>query len=632
MSIQKIIQLALVLICASLLILCRSEEETIEYFNWADDVEYVGSEQCASCHKEIYETFMRTGMGQSFHVATKEKSKAIYTEHTVLYDTLNNFYYQPFWRNDSLVIREFRLNELADTIHKKEMHVRYIVGSGQHTNSHILEENGYLTQAPITFYTQKGIWDIAPGFDSKLASRLNRIVGKECMTCHNSLPDFVEGSENKFDHVPMGIGCERCHGPGGEHLKRKLAGEIVDTSRQADYSIVNPKRLSKDLQMSVCQRCHAQGVAILKEGKDFDDFKPGKHLSEVMEVFLPKFDGYQTQFIMASHADRTAMSECYKQSEMTCISCHNPHVSVKETNKETFDAACKNCHSSKKDLLCSMEESARMAENNNNCYGCHMPVSPSIDIPHVTIHDHYIRKPIPEDAKNQIEAFIGLSNITNPKNKDPLIRAKAYIRFYEAFQSEARMLDSVQVFLDQTKASLQKQEAEIHLAFLKNDFKKIKQLIPSEGTVFSDPWNWYRIGEAFYQEKKWSKAEKFYRKALESRPLNLDFKNKLGSTLMQLGDLTEAKKVFAEIIQENPQHIPALNNLGFVYLNERKIEQATNFYKKALQLNPDYVPALLNQIGLAMIAQDQSTIETLLERVLELEPTNEKALILKEQL
>jgi len=348
-----------------------------------------------------------------------------------------------------------------------------------------------------------------------------------------------------------------------------------------------------------------------------------------MEVFLPKYDGYQTKFIMASHADRTAMSACYKNSEMTCVTCHNPHVSVKQTPTETFNNACKNCHNTNKNEVCSLGEQVRLAKNDNDCSSCHMPVSPSIDIPHVTIHDHYIRKPIPEGAKDAVEQFIGLANITNPKNNDPLIRTKAYLKFYEGFQSEARMLDSAAIFLAKVPAGTAKTEASIHLAFLKDDFNKITKISIVPTAVFQDPWNWYRVGEAFYRNEKWNKAENYFQKALEERPFNLDFKNKLGSVWMKQKKLKEAKSLFAQIIQENPTHIPALNNLGFVYLNEGNVKQANAFYEKALALNPDYVPALMNTLGVLLIKQDDKGIKKILDRVLFLEPTNEKALFLK---
>ena len=41
------------------------------YLNHADSVSYVGIETCMQCHYDIYETYIETGMGKSFSLATK---------------------------------------------------------------------------------------------------------------------------------------------------------------------------------------------------------------------------------------------------------------------------------------------------------------------------------------------------------------------------------------------------------------------------------------------------------------------------------------------------------------------------------------------------------------------------------
>ena len=69
-----------------------------------------------------------------------------------------------------------------------------------------------------------------------------------------------------------GLIVERCHGPGEIHVEQKLAGNIVDTSKYIDYTIVNPSKLPLDLQFDVCQRCHLQGTVVLTNGSTFNDF------------------------------------------------------------------------------------------------------------------------------------------------------------------------------------------------------------------------------------------------------------------------------------------------------------------------------------------------------------------------
>src|SRR4051812_29390035 len=95
------------------------------FLNLNDTVQYVGMNTCKNCHLNIYETFINTGMGKSFDAATKAKSAATYNAHSLVYDTLNNYYYFPFWQNDSMFIREFRL-EGKDTVHNRVEYVSYV--------------------------------------------------------------------------------------------------------------------------------------------------------------------------------------------------------------------------------------------------------------------------------------------------------------------------------------------------------------------------------------------------------------------------------------------------------------------------------------------------------------------------
>ena len=464
-----------------LLTLCRQTDESESpeslYASLKDSVGYVGMETCRGCHQNVFESFHQTGMGQSFDAATRAKSAAKYGPHVMVYDSSSNFYYKPFWRNDTLMVKEFRLDG-TDTIHKRTEAIAYIIGSGQHTNSHMVNFDGYVYQAPITFYTQKGVWDMAPGFEGGHNSRFSRLINMECLTCHNTFPTPVPGSINKYSAIPHGISCERCHGPGAAHVKAKLAGEIVDTSKYIDYTIINPADLSTDLQMNLCQRCHLQGVAVLNPGKKWTDFQPGMHLRETEQVFMPKYKGAQDQFIMASHVERLRESKCYKGGELSCITCHNPHVSVRVTGINHFNNACKNCHVTGNQDSCSLPMAQRL-ENGNNCSGCHMPKSGSIDIPHVAITDHDIRVPETGDsvtAEEQVK-FLGLKCMTDP-NPSALTMAKGYMRIYEGFASRPYYLDSAWYYLSRaTDASdLEKLEPLVHYHYVLQQYPAIRQL------------------------------------------------------------------------------------------------------------------------------------------------------------
>lgn len=669
-SIRKIISFTVFTAVVLLMTFCGADQQQTQqvpaaaaadpYLNHSDTAHYVGMHKCMLCHQDIYNTFIQTGMGKSFDHATKQKSAARFEKHTVIYDKYSDFYYHPFWDGDSMKIMEFRLKG-KDTIFQRIEKVDYIIGSGQHTNSHIQSVNGYLNQMPMTFYTQKQEWDLPPGFEGGFNTRFSRKIGLECMSCHNTLPGFVEGSENKFSSVPEGVSCERCHGPGSIHVQQRSTGSRVDTSKYIDYSIVNPGKLPIDLQFDVCQRCHLQGNTVLKEGKSFFDFRPGLKLSDYMTTFLPRYKNADDQFIMASHADRLKQSQCFIQSykpetdnnalrpyknALTCVTCHNPHVSVRVTGEDVFNNACRNCHNTAThNELCTEQEQLR-AKVQDNCVSCHMPRSGSIDIPHVTVHDHYIRKPMKKEEVDKVKEFIGLAAI-NEKHPDNRTMARAYIQQYDKFEYNPIFLDSAKKYLsDKTLADVQANlEDLVHLYFIRQDYARIlayaNQLGKDRllGSVLvkrswsnDDAWTLYRIGEAYYNTGDIADAYLFYKKADELAPYNPEFKNKLGASLMAQNKVPEAMDVFAATLAENPKFVPALTNLGYAALVSGREEKAAELYKRALALDPDYEPLLMNVAGLALYRKDYRKAEEALGHILQRNPKNEQAKQVMEQL
>jgi hypothetical protein len=520
--------------------------------------------------------------------------------------------------------------EGKDTVHKRLQKVDYIVGSGQHTNSHIFSTNGYLYQAPITFYTQKHRWDLAPGFEKGASSRFSRLIQLECMSCHNAYPGFVQGSENKFSNVPKGIDCERCHGPGSLHVFERQNNKPVDTSKGPDYSIVNPRRLPVELQNNVCQRCHLQGIAVLNDGKNFFDFHPGMKLSEVMNVFMPQYEGAQDKMIMASHVERMKKSRCYVESgKMSCINCHNPHVSVKFTPRAQYLNACQGCHgTSAGQKQCSEAMQVRAAKN-NDCVTCHMPHNGSIDIPHVAVTDHFIRKrPVADTLQKKITAFLGLKCFNNDK-PDAITTARGFMEFYERYTPVKNLLDSAIMYLGRQQAveSQQKQNRDyIRAYFLLKDYGQVIKYADSvKPELMNDAWAAYRVGESFFQLQQPEKALPWYKRATEIWPLSLDFQNKYGTCLLALQKPKDAMKVFNFAMGENPNHVSINTNLGYIYMQDGNNPMAYNYLLHARQLDPDYEQNLINLAIWYHNNQRDVDATKCLDDLLKRHPANEQA-------
>ncbi len=592
------------------------------YLNLNDTAQYVGMNTCKGCHEDIYKSYIKTGMGKSFDVASIQKTAADFTNQHLIFDTINDLYYQPYFKNDTFYIHEYRLQGV-DTIHSLVQQVSYIIGSGQHTNSHLFNINGFVYQAPITFYTQAQKWDLAPGFEKGSNTRFKRIISDECMSCHNAYPTVFNESENKYKIVQQGIDCERCHGPGSIHSQQKKDGIIVDTTgNNYDYTIVNPRGLNRELQVDVCQRCHLQGITVLHEDNDYHTYKPGMKLSDVMDVFLPRYTDSDTRFLMASHADRMKQSKCYKQSEMTCISCHNPHISVKERSVEYWVSKCNNCHSGK--AVCTETERNKQVKN-NNCITCHMPLSATIDIPNVTIHNHAIIKQLHVDKQASIRDFVMLECVNN-NSISALQQAKGYLAFYEEYTQKDAFLDSAAMYLNMSKEV--NYDALIHLHYLRNDWKTITDLIEQNNVTTQMAWTNYRIGEAHLMEKNYEVALKYFNKALQKKALNLDFLNKKAVVLMQLNNIDEAKKTYLLLLAQNPTYTIALSNLGVLCQQEGDVLNAAMYYSKALKFDPDYKQALINKASLLMLQNKKNEALVSIKQLAKKYPTDAEVMLL----
>ncbi|MBC7425172.1 MAG: tetratricopeptide repeat protein [Bacteroidia bacterium] len=605
--------------------------EVSPYLNLGDSAHYLGINACRNCHLDKYATFLETGMGSSFDVASRLKSSAQFEGIKPVYDSFKNLYYFPFWKNDKMFISEYRLKG-KDTVYKRTEQISYIIGSGHHTNSHMTAENGYVFQAPLTFYTQLGKWDLPPGFENGNNSRFGRRIGLECMSCHNALPQEVEGSDNRYSDIPHGISCERCHGPGSIHVAQKEKGIVVDTKAGPDYTIVNPSRLPWKRQIDVCQRCHLQGDIVLKPGKSFHDFKPGMELSSVFDVFSPSFEDGGENFVMAAHAERFQQSECFIKSNkgainndnpkliFTCISCHNPHVSVRKTNVLNFNTVCKNCHTEPKQTC--TEKVAIQAKAEFNCVSCHMPQRGAADIPHVSVHDHYIRKPgKSEDVKKSSGNPTGLVCITNDK-PDVRTLLEAYTSYYEKFEHNKMYLQKAEELIQ--KLDLKNNDhviALIHFYYTKNDYSEIVKASKNYKHI-NDGWTAYRISRAFDNLNKIDQSEFWIEKACESEKENIEFLLQRGITAIELNKVLKAREQFNDINKRYSKNARSWAYLGYTYALEKNPSKAKEYYLKALSLDPDLMLALTNLADLYKASGDKIHLKEIIERILVIEPGN----------
>jgi predicted CXXCH cytochrome family protein len=366
--------------------------------NTRPDVAYVSDATCAQCHPDQAETYARHPMGRSLAPVARVAGLQRYDA------AVRN----PFEAAGAT----FAVERQGDRVFHKEVHrdargqpfaearteVHYVIGSGVHNYSYLIERDGFLVESPITYYAQKAIWDVSPGFRSHRHNVFERPVVAECLFCHTDLvkpvPDTLNGYRQPIFHEGFAIGCQRCHGPGALHVAERERGAIVVG---VDDTIVNPARLPWELREGVCQQCHLEGVKrVLKQGRQFADYRPGLPWQMFWTVFVRDAGHGDERF--DSSVEQLYASRCFQASQgrMGCTTCHDAHRLPEAADKTRYyRERCLQCHDEQSG--CSLPLAVRHKESpQDDCRACHMPSFPSRDIPHTAATDHRIpRKPAP---------------------------------------------------------------------------------------------------------------------------------------------------------------------------------------------------------------------------------------------
>lgn len=265
-----------------------------------------------------------------------------------------------------------------------EQRVAYVVGSGAHAFGYLVRVGDHLFQSPLSYYTNRRLWDVAPGYEESPQPDFTRPVTVECLLCHSGKPLPIAGTLNRYQSpafLAEGISCERCHGPGEAHAVNPAPG-----------SILNPAKLHGAARDSICEQCHLTGeVRIPNPGKSIADYQPGHSLEEAYTVYIAAAGDINTLKVVG-HAEQLALSACARNSggALWCGSCHDPHQ--QPSNRPAyFRLRCLNCHGA------TLDKSH--AAPGRDCVGCHMQRLAARDGGHTAFTDHKIaRRPSPRTS------------------------------------------------------------------------------------------------------------------------------------------------------------------------------------------------------------------------------------------
>lgn len=165
--------------------------------------------------------------------------------------------------------------------------------------------------------------------------------GRLCVSCHTtSLPPDSIVPERKF----LGVGCEACHGPGGNHIA------AIKRNDRLHLGMDRLGHYGGEKLVTLCGRCHRTPQDVM-------------HRSPGLASETQRFQSYG---IMESR--------CFKESndKLSCLTCHDAHANA-TLAMGTYEKACLNCHGHGSGSKNTHPGNTCPVNSRTGCISCHMP-------------------------------------------------------------------------------------------------------------------------------------------------------------------------------------------------------------------------------------------------------------------
>lgn len=529
--------------------------------------EYVGSSACAACHQEINKNYSRTGMGRSMSLVTSRFLKTWPSSGSVD-DTNTELHFDVYARDGRLFQSEYQIDSNGKEIFRDVRELEWIIGAGENGFGALVRNGQYVFEAPLSFYSKAGRWELSPGYELGNAS-FNRLIFPACISCHSGRPNALPEGNGHFDNPAfseLAIGCENCHGPGLAHVLTHQI-EPGNTGQGYDSSIVNPALLTPALANNICMFCHQTGdVRVLKPGKEFKDFRPGTPLDDTLSVLMvpPKRESPPQQDLL-EHYYSMSLSKCYRGSgeKLTCISCHDPHVEPsREDAPAYFRNKCLACHT---EQSCTLPSEARQHQQPaDDCAGCHMQKRDVRGISHSSITNHRILarpdEPFPDIAFQQTTAALpDLIHLNPAPGKKaaplpPIVLLQAYGELVEKYPEYLNRYFEVLGQLERSDSSNPLVQGALGTRDVQSG--KYPQAVEHLRRAIADgpPKTilYTNLADALLKLDRPEEAAEALQQASDRDPFNAKLRKRLIVQLIQIKDYANAKKELEDYVQRFP--------------------------------------------------------------------------------
>jgi tetratricopeptide (TPR) repeat protein len=613
--------------------------------------DYVDPAICTGCHQKISNAYHMTGMGRSVYRPSLSNEIEDYTTHNEVYNKRSDLHYTMLQRDGKFFQRRYQIGFDGKEINVVEVQVDYVIGSGDQARTYLHRNaEGKLLELPVSWYVENsGYWAMSPGYDRPDQQDFHGETSYECIFCHNAYP--VPGQnpavKDSFgQHLPEGIDCQRCHGPGRTHVQVAARGNSTPASvRQA---IVNPARLSRDRQLEVCMECHlattgSQGAnEIRRYNREVFSYKPGEPLGDYKLYFDQKSrseDG--GGFEIADAAYRLRKSACFRESQMTCLSCHDPHRQLHgEEAVSHYTTVCQSCHQS--------VVHTSLLPPGENCISCHMPRRRGEDAVHIVLTDHFIQryKPnsdlvapreelterpksagaislyypsqLPDTPENELYLAVaqadngadleaGISRLRSAIVKYSPSQAEFYFELGRAEAKAGHNREAIHWLDEALRRKVNFRPAIEQLViclFAAGEIARATEVLKQAVTIPPpDAVLLTNLGNAYARQGMLGLAQKALERACEINPDMAEAQNLLGLVTMRQGDRVGAEKYFRNTLRSQPGMGEAHSNLAKLLLGTDNYAEAEYHFQKAIEISPGSADAHHNYGLLLMMMQ-----------------------------
>ena len=201
---------------------------------------YVGSQACRRCHQEIAASYAGHPMARTLSPVNDALSIEDFASGLEGF-TAGRRSYRVERQGKQVMHFESMTGDDTRPLYEQGEAIAYAIGAGVKGRSYLLQRKGLFFESPITWYTHKKAWDLSPGYSPALHYRFSRRVGDDRLACHaGRVAVEPEATVDRYvadrPFLEASIGCERCHGPGSEHVA--IYEESSDGTDVTDSRIV----------------------------------------------------------------------------------------------------------------------------------------------------------------------------------------------------------------------------------------------------------------------------------------------------------------------------------------------------------------------------------------------------------